>query len=246
MRRIIVGTIFVLFVVDLIYRNFYEKKSKPHSQTNIISQSNNEVKEQPFKETKQKDYSIESEATELSKEEEEEEESKSEPIRHRKIKTREEEDEFEGELPEDLPIDKIKIIYCKSSHEKYYETLSSSITGNYTSIKVTGEHYPIPKEKQLTVNILMVSQVILTLFIFGSDYVKPYLPFIPEFAFSILSTSRILFAASCYLFHTYFIQRAKATGAFEVYANNKIIWSKLNRHVLPTYDDIIEFLIRDD
>lgn len=240
MNNIIVGIIIGLFITDLLYKNLYERKQKSNIHIENINKAENDFKTTQKQITKTETH-ISLEPINQNAQEDDLEQEKIKPLT-RRVKTLDEEDEFEGDLPEELPIDNIKIVYCKYSHEKYYETLSSYITTNYTSVKVIGEPYPIPRDKEVTVNILMASQVISILLILGFDYIKPLLPFIPEKVFAFIGTSRILFAISCYLFHTYFINKIRANGAFEVYGNNKIIWSKLSQNKLPSYNDIIHLI----
>ena len=167
------------------------------------------------------------EETEKEKEKSKEKETKK---KKKKIKDDYDEDDEEKQV--------ITIIYDKRQYSKYYENLKNEIMGNFTSIDVLEKEYPLPPNKKFLSKFTFFSQIGVYLLIWSGQSLKNKLTMIPPSVFDSIEKNKYFIMIGNIFLHQWLSRNLSTTGAFEVYLNDKIIFSKLSSNKLPSERDI--------
>ena len=136
------------------------------------------------------------------------------------------------------PTKKILIKYDKKSYQKFFEQFQKDLMGNFTDYKVEGEEYPINPTKKWLSKYTFVSQITISMLLFGLSKFKDSLKFIPSVVFETIEKSKWMFAIGNFLLHQWLNNYLGTTGAFEVYYNDIVLYSKLSKKILPKIKDI--------
>jgi selT/selW/selH-like putative selenoprotein len=78
----------------------------------------------------------------------------------------------------------------------------------------------------------------LMILIVGGDNVKPYLTFIPDRVFQFINEKKWMLGIASFFLGSQLSSSLGSTGAFEVTCNGSLIWSKLQKHAIPTVEQI--------
>jgi hypothetical protein len=100
----------------------------------------------------------------------------------------------------------------------------------YPNILVEGQSYPIAGWKKLISNLISVLQIAFLIIIFGGEYVKPYITFIPPNILELIEQKKWAFAIGTYLGGSMISNFLQTSGAFEVFANEKLVIFYLIRY----------------
>jgi len=163
-------------------------------------------------------------------EETEKEKEKEKKKKKKKIKDDYDEDDEEKQV--------ITIIYDKRQYSKYYENLKNEIMGNFTSIDVLEKEYPLPPNKKFLSKFTFFSQIGVYLLIWSGQSLKNKLTMIPPSVFDSIEKNKYFIMIGNIFLHQWLSRNLSTTGAFEVYLNDKIIFSKLSSNKLPSERDI--------
>ena len=178
---------------------------------------------------------------ETEEEIEEETEKKEKKVKKSKKKRKIVEDD-EDEEDEERGV--ISIVYDKKSFKKYCEKLKDEIMGNFTSFEVEEKEYPLPSGKQFFSKFTFFTQMGINLFIFSGSKFKDKLTMIPNNVFDIVEKNKWVIMIGNFLGHQWLNKFLSTSGAFEVYYNNRLIFSKLSSNRLPSEADIHKILQR--
>ena len=132
---------------------------------------------------------------------------------------------------------KILIKYDKISYQKFFEQFKKDLEGNFTEYSVEEEEYPISPNKKFFSKYTFMSQMFISGLVFGSSMLKGKVP-IPDFIFDKINNNKLMIGIGNFIFHKWLNNYLTTTGAFEIYVNNKIIYSKLRKRILPKIIDI--------
>jgi len=183
---------------------------------------------EPQKQKKKKNKKeIKEKEEETEKEKEKEKEKKK---KKKKIKDDYDEDDEEKQV--------ITIIYDKRQYSKYYENLKNEIMGNFTSVDVLEKEYPLPPNKKFLSKFTFFSQIGVYLLIWSGQSLKNKLTMIPPSVFDSIEKNKYFIMIGNIFLHQWLSRNLSTTGAFEVYLNDKIIFSKLSSNKLPSERDI--------
>jgi len=156
--------------------------------------------------------------------------------------TLDEDDEDDNLLPNKKrvkkPTKKILIKYDKKSYQKFFDQFQKDLMGNFTEFKVEGEEYPINPTKKWLSKYTFISQMSISMLLFGLSKFKDSLKFIPSVVFDTIEKSKWMFVIGNFLFHQWLNNFLGTTGAFEVYYNDIVLYSKLSKKILPKIKDI--------
>lgn len=132
----------------------------------------------------------------------------------------------------------LTITYDKKSFQKYFSSLRDDIIGNFTSVTIREEEYPIPKMKKMFGKFTFVSQMGVSLLIFVGQKFRDKLTFIPSSVFDGIEKNKWVILIGNFLFHRWLNGKLNSTGAFEITFEGKTLFSKLRSNRLPKESDI--------
>jgi len=118
---------------------------------------------------------------------------------------------------------KIKIKFCTTSMSKHFDDVKKELTGYYSNIEVEGSEYPIDPIKKMLSKLVFFIQIGIIILMVGSNYIKPYLSFIPEFLFKFLDEKRFIIGLANYFIAGQITSYLNKTNAFEVYLNGSMV-----------------------
>lgn len=168
-------------------------------------------------------------------EDEIEKEKKKEKKHKKKKKPKDDDEEYDNE-------DVLTIVYDKKSFKKHFETLKDQLMGNFTSLNIEDKEYPLPSNKKFFSKFTFFTQMGISLFIFGGQKFKDKLTMIPSNVFDIVDKNKWVIMIGNFLGHQWLNKYLSTTGAFEVYYQNRIVFSKLASNRLPSEIDIHKVL----
>ena len=84
--------------------------------------------------------------------------------------------------------------------------------------------------------------MLLIVLVVGGDHVKPYLTFIPERVFRFINEKKWMLGIFSFFIGGQISSSIGSTGAFEVFCNESLIWSKLQRNALPTVEQLADLI----
>jgi selT/selW/selH-like putative selenoprotein len=130
------------------------------------------------------------------------------------------------------------IYYDKFLYDKKFFKLKDEIENNYTNIMVEGVEYPLPESKKFFLKFSYIIQIGLSLLIIFTKSLKLGLPFLSDNAIKIIEEYKWIIIISNFVIHFWLNKYLKATGAFEIMHNNNLLYSKLEKHILPNESDL--------
>ena len=178
---------------------------------------------------KKKNKKIKKEKKEKEDETEKEKEKEKEKKKKKKAK-----DDYDDDEEKQT----ITIIYDKRQYSKYFENLKNEVMGNFTSIDVLEKEYPLPSNKKFLSKFTFFSQIGINLLVIAGQSLKNKLTIIPSPVFDSIEKNKWFIMMGNILLHQWLGRNLSTTGAFEVYLNDKIIFSKLIKNKLPSERDI--------
>lgn len=132
----------------------------------------------------------------------------------------------------------LHISYCKHSYEKFLNQFKLDLIGNFSNIEVTTSEYPLPAFKQMISKITMFTQFGVSILLFTGSKMKDSLTFIPSSVFEYIEKNKWMVIIGNFMLHQFLNNFAKTSSAFEVTTNGVVLWSKLQKKVLPKIKDI--------
>jgi len=130
----------------------------------------------------------------------------------------------------------------KASFLRLREVLYSEFPGQWQSIQ--GDNYPAPDWVGYVAPILSAVQVLAMALVVMGDSVWTYVPGVdrpPEFYYKMKENPALTFIVVFLVIPSY-VQSFANSGAFEVYVDQKLIFSKLETGRMPNVGEIIRQL----
>ena len=138
---------------------------------------------------------------------------------------------------------KILIInYDKYLYEKNFNKLKYEIENNYTNIIVEGKEYPLPKNKVFFSRFIYIAQIGVSLLLISQKIIRLGFPFLSENRIKIIEDYKWIIILSNFFIHFWINKFILTTGAFEIFYNDNLLYSKLETHLLPRQPNIIQII----
>ena len=80
--------------------------------------------------------------------------------------------------------------------------------------------------------------MLLIVLIVGGEHVKPYLTFIPDSVFTFVKEKKWMLGIFSFFVGNQLSSSVGSTGAFEIYCNEALIWSRLQKNSIPTLEQL--------
>ncbi len=141
----------------------------------------------------------------------------------------------------------LRIEFCQSwSHRGYFNQVKEHLEKVYSNISVTPSDYPLSPTRKLLYYLVTFFQVSLILVLFAGRYVKPYLiMIIPENIIDWIDGNKMMVGIGGFLIGNVLNNNITNSGAFEIYCNEKLVWSAINNEKkVPTIEGIINIIER--
>ena len=78
--------------------------------------------------------------------------------------------------------------------------------------------------------------------IVGGDNLKPYLTFLPDRFFTFVNEKKWMLGIFSFFVGNQLSSAVGSTGAFEIYCNESLIWSKLQKNTMPTVEQLASMI----
>ena len=119
------------------------------------------------------------------------------------------------------------------SYQQLYEDLSKQLDGNFTYLSF----YPkmIPVDKKLKILFYIIFGLFGLMFIFIERIISLCCDGMPRALKVTLSTSKYFFSGGCYLICMLLMKRFVNNNIFEVYINQKLKYSTIKKEEPPSY-----------
>ena len=137
---------------------------------------------------------------------------------------------------------KLRIEFCQSwSHRGYFNQVKQYLESNYTNILVEPSDYPLSIQRKILFYLVTFVQFGGVILAFAGKNVKPYTKgIIPDALFDWIEGNKMMFGAACFLTGNMLNNYINNAGAFEIYCNEKLIWSAINNNKkVPNIETII-------
>ena len=147
----------------------------------------------------------------------------------------EDEIEFEGLIPKPQKRLNITIEY-DDKFQNLYDDLSKQLDGNITFLSFYPKKTVIEGGRKVLRNFLYFTMCICCIFF---AFIEKIISFccsnIPEGLKTFISIIKFLLSGGSYIFHMYIIKKISQTNMFEVYIEQKLRYSTLKREEPPNY-----------
>ena len=142
-------------------------------------------------------------------------------------------------------ITEIKIQFCQSwSFVGYFKEVKQQLEYRYQDVRVIAEKYPLKNPRKLIYNIMIALEVIIIVIILLSDFIKPKIEkyVIPDII-NLFNENKFPKIAMVFLMGQYLGQIINNAGAFEVFCDDKLIWSTIEHNgIKPNLSTIIRLV----
>jgi len=137
----------------------------------------------------------------------------------------------------------LKIQYCQSwSYRNYFNEIKQILESNYQNVFVEGEEYPLNFYRRSLSYCVTFFQIFLLILIFQPDLIKKYFTIIPLDLINWCIENKWKVIIGGYFFGNMIRNNINNTGAFEIFYNNKLIWSKLKIGNVPKLQFIVSMI----
>ena len=168
-------------------------------------------------------------------------------------------EETETEQPEEQEIPPKKVLrnansittlkiqfYQSSASFPYFHHIKEQLENKYSDINVISEQYPLKNPRKIIYYLMLGVEgiVIILIAISSFSFVKPLLEKLlgPDF-YKIVNGNKLTTIGFVVIIGLFFTQIIYNTGAFEVFCEDKLIWSTIaNNGTKPTIKTIVKFL----
>ena len=142
-------------------------------------------------------------------------------------------------------ITKIKIQFCQSwSFVGYFQEVKQQLEYRYKDVQVIPEQYPLKNPRKLIYNLMIALEIIIIIMIALSDFIKPKIEqyVIPDLI-NLFNENKLAKIAMVFLMGQYIGQIISNAGAFEVFCDDKLIWSTIEHNgIKPNLSTIIRLV----
>ena len=117
---------------------------------------------------------------------------------------------------------------------------------NYSNISVIPSDYPLSNTRKILYYLVTFFQFGMIIIVLGGNYIKPYLiGIIPENYIKLIEDNKLVVGMGAFLVGNILNNNITNAGAFEIYCNEKLIWSAINNDKkVPNIETIINMIQR--
>ena len=140
-------------------------------------------------------------------------------------------------------ITKIKIQFCQSwSYVGAFKQVKERLESVFEDVRVIPEDYPLKNPRKAIYNAMIVIEIILCIFIIISDSLKPTNEvYAISQMFDIIIENKAGFIGFILIAGLFIGMFIKNPGAFEIFCDDKLIWSTIeHKGELPNLLDIVK------
>ena len=124
----------------------------------------------------------------------------------------------------------LRIQFCQSwSHKGFFNQVKRYFEWQYSNISVFPENYSLPLIRKILYYLITFIQISTIGIIFARKILKNLLNgFISNEVFDWIENNRMILGMGAFLGGKILVGMITNTGAFEIYLNDKLIWSAIN------------------
>ena len=141
----------------------------------------------------------------------------------------------------------IKIQLCQSwSFVGYFQEVKRQLELRYQDVLVTAEQYPLKNPRKMIYNIMISLEIIIISIILISDFIKPKIEnYVNQDLINLFNENKLAKIAMVFMMGKYIGQIINNAGAFEVFCDNKLLWSTIEHNgIRPNLSTIVR-LVRE-
>ena len=109
---------------------------------------------------------------------------------------------------------------------------------NYPDLQIEGDEYPAHPTKKAIASVLQYAQYALMIVIFAGDWIFMKLSVVPPALYYRMKENKVIAFFAVLILGNNLINMLLQTGAFEIYFDGKVIFSKLQMERMPTIKEI--------
>ena len=139
----------------------------------------------------------------------------------------------------------LKIQFCQSwSSAGYFRHVKEQLESLFSDISVVAEQYPLKNPRKTIYNLVIALQIIIIILIIISDVIKSKIEFIfGTEIFKMINENKMASICFAYFIGLYIGQIIYNTGAFEIFCDDKLIWSTIEKNgIKPSLKTIIQLV----
>ena len=226
-KRILWGLFFAAFILDY-FRTFAEHNTKTRQTEKKEDEQKIYTSEAQYKEKMK--AKIDNEEVDINYEENDNESQKI----HKKRK----------KLKQNIDL---RIEFCQSwSHRGYFNQVKEYLEKNYSNISVIPSDFPLSQTRKILYYLVTFFQFSIILAAFSGSYIKPYLiGIVPESYLDWIEGNKMIVGMGGFLIGNMLNNNITNSGAFEIYCNERLIWSAINNQKrVPNLETIISMVQR--
>jgi selT/selW/selH-like putative selenoprotein len=126
----------------------------------------------------------------------------------------------------------------------YFQEVKQQLEYRYKDVQVIPEQYPLKNPRKLIYNLMIALEMIIIIMIALSDFIKPKIEqyVIPDLI-NLFNENKLAKIAMVFLMGQYIGQIISNAGAFEVFCDDKLIWSTIEHNgIKPNLSTIIRLV----
>lgn len=125
--------------------------------------------------------------------------------------------------------------------KNYFHQVKRFIIETYPEVdwNITGENYPPPEFSQFIASLASFIWLFGIVFLFCGEHIIKSIGLSQNHLLKVMYENKMTCFIILFMINNYGASML-ATGAFEVYLDNEIIYSKLKQHKLPTAEILLE------
>ena len=138
---------------------------------------------------------------------------------------------------------KIQFFQSSTAHE-YFRHIKEQLETKYSDVQVVSEQYPLKNPRKIIYYIMVGIEVLIIILIAISSFIKKPLQLLlgPDF-YKIVNENKLTTIGFVFLIGLFIGQIIYNTGAFEVFCDDKLIWSTIeNNGTKPTIKAITQII----
>ena len=142
-------------------------------------------------------------------------------------------------------ITEIKIQLCQSwSFVGYFQEVKRQLELRYKDVQVIAEQYPLKNPRKMIYNIMISIEFIIISIILISDFIKPKIEnYISQDLLNLINENKLAKIAMVFMMGKYIGQIIYNAGAFEVFCDNKLLWSTIEHNgIRPNLSTIVRLV----
>ena len=140
----------------------------------------------------------------------------------------------------------INIQMCSSwSYRNYFRNFKESFEKNFKNVVVNGYDYPLSGIRFYIYIISLILFGLIVLNVIFSNFLKPVLKILfNEDHIKLINENKLQIILISYFVLSLILNNINNTGAFEIFYNNQLIFSKLNSGNFPDFNQLIKIMIQ--